>query len=316
MTEGGVDTANYLEIAFEDDIEAESSAQGGANAARSEDGKSLKQLAREKRIAEAVQRSKIEYKDEHAFTERGWITSVAAQELAQTSSIDAHKFESVLVSLYYGNPPQYQAIVDSVISVIDPKARTSGGLTREVLDMGIRAAMACDDSVAAVRLARLSKPMWNHQMAGLAADASDALASAGHLAESLEPLLMSTSIHGLHVPLLVRMQGVLERIRGTLSESQARRVDHLICQIHEIVTRRRTTFDRPLLPDRPDVLLKMPVYTSLAAEAESGSAEELCSTLGLSIDSFAALDGTLRRLEKGLRGSDPQTEEPRSVRTL
>ena len=69
------------------------------------------------------------------------------------------RLEQVLVSLYYSHTPQYATVIHAVLQAIDPKAKTLGGLTREVLDMGLRAAVGCEDCEAAVRLAKLSEPV-------------------------------------------------------------------------------------------------------------------------------------------------------------
>ena len=67
--------------------------------------------------------------------------------------------ENVLVSLYYRHPPQYEIIVQAILDKLDPKASNPGGLPREVIDIGMRAALACGNKAAAYELAEISKPL-------------------------------------------------------------------------------------------------------------------------------------------------------------
>ena len=179
-------------------------------------------------------------------------------------------------------------------------------------------------------------------MAGLAGNASDALAMAGHdkgmprgpqqlqahkLLDALVPLLVSTSAHGLHIPLLIRMADLLSRIRSTLSNEHLHAVEPLECLINGFVSRRRSSFERPLFPDRhptppPPSSLKT-VRVARPGDYEDARTlegpmdmERLGALLGLDSDGTKALEGTVRRLEKGLRGSEAQSEEPRGVREL
>lgn len=85
MSESTATTSNYLSIALEDDRQADSSDTAGEsrNASDVENGPVTsgkdastpavdndKKSAREKRIAEAVKRSRNEYQESHVYTER------------------------------------------------------------------------------------------------------------------------------------------------------------------------------------------------------------------------------------------------------
>jgi len=66
-----VDTSNYFAVAVEDEqANASPIASGSSTPAVSED-KASKKARRDQRIAEAVQRSKVEYTAENVYTERG-----------------------------------------------------------------------------------------------------------------------------------------------------------------------------------------------------------------------------------------------------
>lgn len=68
-----VDTENYFAIAISDDLTATSAVATPTpvgEAAPQED-KASKKARREERIAEAVRRSRVEYKPENVYTERG-----------------------------------------------------------------------------------------------------------------------------------------------------------------------------------------------------------------------------------------------------
>ena len=66
-----VDTENYFAIAISDDL-ASTSAEGTPTpiGAAPQEDKASKKARREERIAEAVRRSRVEYKPENVYTER------------------------------------------------------------------------------------------------------------------------------------------------------------------------------------------------------------------------------------------------------
>ena len=77
MTSDQVDTANYLEIALEDDqaivtptTSLHASGSSTPAAQPGDDLKAAKRVAREKRIAAAVERSKREYQECHAYNRK------------------------------------------------------------------------------------------------------------------------------------------------------------------------------------------------------------------------------------------------------
>jgi hypothetical protein len=65
-----VDTTNYFTVAASDDQAVASSSSQPPPAAATND-KADRKARREQRIAEAVQRSKVEYTAENVYTERG-----------------------------------------------------------------------------------------------------------------------------------------------------------------------------------------------------------------------------------------------------
>jgi hypothetical protein len=157
------DSSNYFSIAVADD-----QAMSSHRASPVEDVPS----PREQRIAAAVIRSRTEYKAEHAYTERKvspgkakltpqWFHSVTPNDKQRLgmSDLDLADAEFLVTSLYYSSPPEYARVLSLVREAYDPSAKSLGGLTREVLDTGIRAALACGDVNYAVKLADTSKSL-------------------------------------------------------------------------------------------------------------------------------------------------------------
>lgn len=65
--------------------------------------------------------------------------------------------EFLVTSLYYETSPDYSRIAALVLASTDPGARIMGGLSRELLDTGLRAAIMIGDGLTAVKLARFGK---------------------------------------------------------------------------------------------------------------------------------------------------------------
>ncbi len=65
------------------------------------------------------------------------------------------------ISAYYASPPQHARALSLILSALDPKARSLGGLTHELLDIGINSAIACQDEGNAVKFAQLASSLVN-----------------------------------------------------------------------------------------------------------------------------------------------------------
>jgi hypothetical protein len=66
-----VDTSNYFEVAVADERANATPGASGSTTPAISDDKASKKARRDQRIAEAVQRSKVEYTAENVYTERG-----------------------------------------------------------------------------------------------------------------------------------------------------------------------------------------------------------------------------------------------------
>ena len=193
-------SSNYASVAIADDVAVEAEpntprsstpttstpAKGGKN-----ERDPVKVAAREARIAEAVKRSRDEYKAEHAFTERQvrpsnkndvpvadeqWFREdesgssrtpvkpkMDRQQLGELRLYLAYQIadseEYLVTSLYYSTPPRYQSALDLVLQAFDPTAKSLGGLNRELLDTAIRCAAQVGDSEHAVQLAKATRSL-------------------------------------------------------------------------------------------------------------------------------------------------------------
>jgi hypothetical protein len=65
------------------------------------------------------------------------------------------------ISAYCASPPQHARALSLILSALDPKARSLGGLTHELLDIGINSAIACQDEGNAVKFAQLASSLVN-----------------------------------------------------------------------------------------------------------------------------------------------------------
>lgn len=66
-----VDTSNYFAIAVSDELDNASPVASSSTTPAGQEDKASKKARRDQRIAEAVQRSKVEYTAENVYTERG-----------------------------------------------------------------------------------------------------------------------------------------------------------------------------------------------------------------------------------------------------
>lgn len=65
---------------------------------------------------------------------------------------DRHRFEYLITSLYYAVPPEHTKALRLVLGALVP-GKPLGGLSREIIDMGTRCALACGDVGNGVKLA-------------------------------------------------------------------------------------------------------------------------------------------------------------------
>ncbi|OCF43113.1 hypothetical protein I317_03082 [Kwoniella heveanensis CBS 569] len=180
---------------------------------------------RRQRIAAAVERSRSEYKAEHAFTERWWYEDESIdRNVLSKPKADRQHLEYLTTGLYYSKPPEYKAALDLILKAYDSAPSTGpkrplGGLTRELIDIGIRAALALGDWGAAVRLVEGSKSLWKGQNAGHSALSAEVYLKSGRSKDALTPLLMSLSSFGLHAPILNLLSQALNELVQTTSAS-------------------------------------------------------------------------------------------------
>ena len=142
------------------------------------------------------------------------------------------------------------------------------------------------------------------------------------------PLLISTSIFGLQFPILKRIHEILVRLMAKDKDSFQQ--DANMQFFHRLVDRNRRKrappFHRPLI-DEPNGeaettwLNVLPVDGQEITSAQTGAIDvpRLCELLQLDEEASTALEGTLKRLEKGERGHEPldsASREERGVREL
>jgi hypothetical protein len=65
--------------------------------------------------------------------------------------------EFLVTSLYHSEPPRYAEVRALVVGMFDDQAKNLGGLSKELVDTGIRSAIACGKIDDAVMLARSTK---------------------------------------------------------------------------------------------------------------------------------------------------------------
>ncbi|WVW81395.1 hypothetical protein I302_103387 [Kwoniella bestiolae CBS 10118] len=344
-TETQPTTSNYFEVAVQDDKQAirqeeeeESINDSNANASTSTTTAALdkadKAEIRRQRIEAAVQRSKGEYKAEHAYTERGWFNSSETERnVLSKPKVDKQHLEYITTSLYYASPPKYAEALSLILRSFDPslKAKSLGGLTRELFDTALRCALAIGDVENAVKLADSSKSMWKGQFAGIAALASDAYISAGRHIDALTPLLLSISNFGLHEPLLSRLSNILKSIVSSSSSPKGGEgIQHLLGILDKVIIWKSAHLQKPLFPpsvssDQPQSqnrtttnanvdmsFTDQPLNPSLILQ-ELNIQEEDVGRYG---DLISGLEGTVARLNKGFKSDPAEEVVEKSVREL
>ncbi|KAK8844651.1 hypothetical protein IAR55_006498 [Kwoniella newhampshirensis] len=312
-------SSNYYQVASHDDADATATVTQQDDAivtpADEESTPVDKATARQQRIAAAVQRSKTEYRPEHAYTERQWFQSEASdRNVLNQRKIDRQHLEFVTAALYHADPPEYRAALDIVLSVFNPSAKSMGGLNRELLDIGIRSAIACDDGPAAVALADSSRRLF----AGLAASAADAYIVAGRPYAAFSPLLVSISAFGIHYPTLRRLASVLAEIRDRkAAEGQTSTATGNLCQlVLRAADWRKRSFDRSLFGSVNSVETMPVQLTDASQEMQAMSMAAVAKELGLNKEDTKALEGVWKRLTKGIKNAEMDTTTEKGVREL
>ncbi|TYJ57535.1 hypothetical protein B9479_001853 [Cryptococcus floricola] len=308
------DSSNYAAVAKHDD-EAASHTHPEADEA------DLRVSVRALRIAAAVERSKTEYKPEHAYTERKWLKPDAYSKHppASKSQVDRQRLEYAASSLYFSDPPDYSGALELVLLKFDssPKAKPLGGLSRELLDIGLNASIKCGDKEKALLLANSSKSIWKGQFAGVAAIAADAYMSALHYHEAVKPLLMTLAAFGIHYPIISRLSQALQKIledRAVIRPATNR----LHVMVNRAMFHRKATFERPIFREEADPASKSDTASDQPA-IDEGIARDPLDTeavaleLEMDAETKAALKACWKRMAKGL---EVEMEPDKSVKEL
>lgn len=180
-----VDTSNYFAVAVSDEQENASPVASGSNTPAVPEDKASKKARRDQRIAEAVQRSKVDYTAENVYTERGVCLILCIETCLTPSGLCMNgtegyrnqksinkdlvsrwattytfvgwltSLEFLTSALYYSSDVNHHDILDKVLEVFDDDIK--GGLPKELLDIGIRSAMKAARHQDAVKLTRSGK---------------------------------------------------------------------------------------------------------------------------------------------------------------
>ncbi|RXK35074.1 hypothetical protein M231_07661 [Tremella mesenterica] len=276
-----------------------------------------KVAARERRIAEAVKRSKLEYKTEHAFTERRWVLD-SDQRLARAPArqkIDRQQLEYLTTALYYSSPPEYQQALRLILDVFDPGAKSLGGISRELVDIGIRCAIFIGDTEHAIQLADSTRSLWR-TWSGAAEIAADAYNLSGRYHDAVRTLLMATA-NSLQIPLLRKLEDTFRLLydEGRPHETKYKEIEILRALIRRIIHMRSESFIRPLFEeittkDAHETTPEVPQWNQ-----EPLSVEALAIELGLGEDR-GDLEKTLERLQRAAGGDGEKEVVEKSVRDL
>ncbi|KAK6904819.1 hypothetical protein L486_02712 [Kwoniella mangroviensis CBS 10435] len=340
-------TSNYFQVAVEDDQQAiEKQGESSTSISASTNGdtaaldKAAKAEIRRQRIEAAVQRSKSEYKSEHAYTERGWFNDGENQRnVLSKDKVDKQHLEYITTSLYYASPPDYTEALRLIMKNFDPnptgsKPKPMGGLNRELLDTALRCSLAISDAESAVKLADSTKNMWKGQFAGISALASDAYLLAGRPIDALTPLFVSASSFGLHQPLLTRLSSILESHVSVSSSSSAEKQTSTYENIHRLIG----ILDKVII--WKSVHLQKPLFQYQTAGKEPNTNTNTNSTIDMSFsdqppnssgileelqinehdtqhqDLISGVKGTVNRLNKGFKNDPSEDVVEKSVREL
>lgn len=155
-----VDTANYALIAKADE----------QSAIDAQADKAERAATRDARIAAAVQRSKTEYQEQHAFTERKvcelnqmvidvqWLHDSPSdlRNEAGKAKVDRQRLEYLVTSLCCSDSPRYADALSQILGAAD-FAKPFAGLTKELVDAGMRCALHEEQLGAAMQLAETTR---------------------------------------------------------------------------------------------------------------------------------------------------------------
>ncbi|ORY22960.1 hypothetical protein BCR39DRAFT_550253 [Naematelia encephala] len=190
-------TDNYFTIAKEDD-----------NSASHVPALDSTDTPRVRRIAAAVERSRLEYLPEHAYVEREWFLKSSPRSHIKPK-IDRQCLEYTTTKLYCRG--EYAKALEQILEAFQTTGEPEP-MSQELLDIGIRSAIGANDPVNAVGLARLGKSSWKRIQAGGAATAADAFNFANLPFDAFEPLITSISTFGLQAPILERLLATIDRV--------------------------------------------------------------------------------------------------------
>ncbi|KAL1407160.1 hypothetical protein Q8F55_006574 [Vanrija albida] len=254
--------------------------------------------ARALRIAKAVERSKTEYKPEHAYTERGWFD--AAGPLDPKAKADRQRVEYIATRALTVSPTPgaAAAALEGVRSAAGGKALS--GLPRELLGTGLAAAVAAGDRAACEEFAQAARGHWRTNV-GLALASGEALSMAGRGAAA--PLLASTA-GALHHPVLVALSAALEREGGGADEDLAALAE----LVATVAASRAWAFSRPLFAQGKPAQSPAPPAPAddLRARVAALDGPALAARLGAD---RAVLDAAVARLARTLGSVDEPEPE-------
>lgn len=235
------------------------------------------------------------------------------------------KVEFLVSSLYYNE--EYSHVLQLLLDALDESKKSMGGLSRELIDTGIRSALKAGDTQNAVMLARMTRDQACSTRAKLLTAVEkpvcrdcDRVCGCLHCCwllarwdraqiltltvESLQPLLVSTAAFGLHEPVLSRLSLVIT----TLNKDGS--LDSLLAAVDAVKAKQKYSLQRPFFAwDTTSAVT--PAH--LAPTTVNLDHRVIASALG--IDN-AHLQKTLSRLEKAMGGSEEESQTERGVREL
>ncbi|WVQ82626.1 hypothetical protein IAT38_004758 [Cryptococcus sp. DSM 104549] len=233
------ETSDYYSIAVED--------ESAVTPGREMSTDKTKATLRQQRIAAAIERSKSEYKAEHAYTERNASIPPFARENTSVTKAERQKLESAALSWFNSdNPLEHSACLQLIHSLFEPstESRSLGGLSRELMDVGLQSAIACGDIPTAISLAKQSGSLWKGQFVGTSACAADALVFGKHHQESLAPLLMAIATCGLQYPILCRLSFSLQSLLLSSTHVPMESTSHLLSLVKHAMEWRSPPFKK------------------------------------------------------------------------
>ncbi|WWC67186.1 uncharacterized protein I206_101093 [Kwoniella pini CBS 10737] len=317
-------TSNYFQVAISDDQHAiENQDYQNESLTKS---KAEKAEIRKQRIEAAVKKSKIEYKSEHAYTERDWfLNSDIERNVLSKPKVDKQHLEYITTSLYYASPPKYQEALNLILKGFDPNSKKPlGGLTRELLDIALRCSLKIEDIDNSIKLVDSSRNLWKGQYAGIAALASDVYILLKKPKDALIPLLISTSSFGLHEPILNRLSKIIQELinKNDNLSNEFKATKHFLNILYKVIIWKSNYLQKPLFNDSPNIE-KLNLNNSLNFNGIDMISLNNSSDIDISFDKpidipsiilelnlnvennnedlLIGLNGTVNRLNKGLK---------------